>query len=107
MPLCVLRRAFRQFHLDEAVYRHRIEAQIAVESGSLEFLRNFVLREPAVTFLPFNGVPRADERLRAVPVSAQDLDPLKVVLGQLKGRQLSIAAEKFAEQLSGHLPELP
>ncbi len=93
-------------HLDEAIYRHRLDARIAVESGSLEFLRNFVLREDAVTFLPFSGVPRADERLRAVPVSAQDLDPLKVVLGQLKGRTLSIAAEKFAEQLSAHLPDL-
>lgn len=94
-------------HLDEAVYRHRLDADIAVESGSLEFLRNFVLGEAAVTFLPFSGVPRADQRLSAVPVSAQDLDPLKVVLGQLKGRTLSIAAEKFAEQLSGHLPDLP
>lgn len=91
-------------HLDEAIYRHRLEAEIAVESGSLEFLRNFVLRESAVTFLPFSGVPRADERLRAVPVSAQDLDPMKVVLGQLKGRTLSIAAEKFVEQLSANLP---
>lgn len=92
-------------HLDEALYRHRIEADIAVESGSLEFLRNFVLRESAVTFLPQSGVPRADERLRAVPISAQDLDSLKVVLGQLKGRTLSVAAEKFAEQLGGHLPD--
>ncbi|TFW29556.1 LysR family transcriptional regulator [Massilia horti] len=92
--------------LDEAIYRHQLQPEVAVESGSLEFLRNFVLRESAVTFLATSAVPRADERLCARPVSTLDIDPIKVVLGQLRGRTLSIAAEKFAEQLSNHLSDL-
>lgn len=93
--------------LDEAIYRLQLQAEIAVESDSLEFLRSFVVRESAVTFLPLSGVPGTDERICARPVSTQDIDHLRVVLGQLKGRVLSIAAEKFAEQLSRRLPDLP
>ncbi|AOI60665.1 LysR family transcriptional regulator [Burkholderia diffusa] len=93
--------------LDEATYRLQLQAEIAVESDSLEFLRSFVVRESAVTFLPLSGVPRADDRICALPISRQDIDHLRVVLGQLKGRTLSIAAEKFADQLSSHLANLP
>ncbi|RAR55373.1 DNA-binding transcriptional LysR family regulator [Paraburkholderia unamae] len=91
--------------LDEATWRLQLQPEIAVESDSLEFLRSFVVRESAVTFLPLSGVPRADERICGRPISTQDLDHLRVVLGQLKGRTLSIAAEKFAEQLNKHLPD--
>ncbi|HET9597595.1 MAG TPA: LysR substrate-binding domain-containing protein [Anaeromyxobacteraceae bacterium] len=93
--------------LDKALYRQQLQAEIAVEFGSLEFLRSFVVREPAVTFQPLSGVPRADARICARPISARDVDHLRVVLGQVKGRILSIAAEKFAEQLSSRLPDLP
>lgn len=93
--------------LDESIYQHQLQAEVAVESGSLEFLRSFVVRESAVTFLPLSGVPRADERICARPISTLDLDHIRVVLGQLKGRTLSIAAEKFADQLGSHLSDLP
>lgn len=93
--------------LDRAIYRRQIQAQIAVESDSLEFLRSFVVREPAVTFQPQSGVPRSDKRIVARPISTRDLDHIRVVLGQLRGRTLSIAAEKFAEQLSSRLPDWP
>lgn len=92
--------------LDESIYRRQLPVDIAVESGSLEFLRSFVVREAAVTFQPLSGVPRADERICARPISARDIDPIRVVLGQLRGRTLSIAAEKFADQLSSHLADL-
>lgn len=86
--------------LDEALYRHQLHPDVVVESGSFEFLRSFVVREPAVTFQPLSGVPRVNGRICARPISTQDLAPLRVVLGQLKGRTLSIAAVKFAEQLN-------
>jgi len=91
--------------LDEWIYRHQIQPEVAVESGSIEFLRNFVLRESAITFVALSGVPLGDKRICARPISTQDIDHIKVVLGKLKGRTLSIAAEKFAEQLSSHLPD--
>jgi len=92
--------------LNEAMYQQQLEAMIAVESGSLEFLRSFVLRESAVTFQPLSGIPRADERIRAIPISTEDIDPIRVVLAQLKGRVLSVAADKFVEQLGNHLSDL-
>lgn len=93
--------------LDEAIYRRQLLTNVAVESDSLEFLRSFVMRESAVTFQPLSGVPNADERICARPISTHDLDHLRVVLGQLRGRTLSIAAEKFVEQLGSRLPDLP
>lgn len=93
--------------LDQPIHRRQLHVNIAVESGSLEFLRGFVVRESAVTFQPFSGVPRADKRICARPISTRDVDHIRVVLGQLKGRTLSIAAEKFADQLISHLADLP
>jgi DNA-binding transcriptional LysR family regulator len=93
--------------LNAAIYRLQLHPDVAIESGSLEFLRSFVVRESVVTFQPLSGVPRVDERICAIPISTQDLDPIRVVLGQLKGRTLSIAAEKFADQLREHLLDLP
>ncbi|MBN3857874.1 LysR family transcriptional regulator [Paraburkholderia sp. Ac-20340] len=91
--------------LDEATWRLKLQAEIVVESDSLEFLRSFVVREAAVAFLPQSGVPPTDERICALPISDHDIDPLRVVLGQLRGRTLPIAAEKFAEQLDRRLPD--
>jgi hypothetical protein len=89
--------------LDEAIYRRQLAIDVPIESGSLEFLRSYVLREQAVTFQILSGVPRTDERICARPIDARDLAPIRIVLGQQKGRSLSIAAAKFADQLSNHL----
>lgn len=94
-------------YVDKAIYQRQLQPEIVVESGSLEFLRNFIVRELAVTFLPLSGVPRADERICARPLSIQDCEPIRLVLGQLRGRTLSIAVEKFVEQLNDHLTDLP
>jgi len=92
--------------IDEALYRCQLAPLIAVESGSLEFLRSFVVREQAVTFQPLSSVPVSDSRICARPLSKLDLDAMRVVLGQLKGRRLSIAAEGFADQLAAHLADM-
>ncbi|MET0679135.1 MAG: LysR family transcriptional regulator [Bradyrhizobium sp.] len=89
--------------LDVALSRRQITPNIQVESGSLEFLRNFVMREQAVTFHALSGVPREDRRIYARPIDARDIPPIQIVLGQLRGRVLSVAAAKFADQLSNHL----
>ncbi|MCY1443272.1 LysR substrate binding domain protein [compost metagenome] len=93
-------------HLNEALVKRQMSFDVAVESDSLEFLRNFVIRESAITFLPLSSIPRTDDRIRAFPISPLDLEPLRVVLAQLKGRTLSTAARKFAEQLMSHLADL-
>jgi DNA-binding transcriptional LysR family regulator len=94
--------AIRQL-LDVARTRRQIPANTQIESGSLEFLRNYVMREKAVTFQILSGIPREDRRIYARPIDTRDIAPIQIVLGQLRGRALSVAAAKFADQLSNHL----
>jgi len=92
--------------LDEAIYSRGLRVDIVVESGSLEFLRGLAAHESVVTFQPLTGVPRADARICARPIDIRDLAPIRVVLAQLRGRTLSIAAEKFVEQLASCLDDV-
>lgn len=89
--------------LDVARSRRQIAANMQIESGSFEFLRNYVMREQAVTFQILSGIPQEDSRIYARPIDLRDLAPIQIVLGQLRGRALSVAAAKFADQLSNHL----
>jgi DNA-binding transcriptional LysR family regulator len=91
-----------RLHLDQALARRGVELKCAVESGSLEFLRNLALREDVVSLQIPNGIPD-DPRLRSRPIDDRDLEPMTVVLAQLQGRMLSVAAAKFADQLAASL----
>ncbi|QTD94975.1 hypothetical protein [Burkholderia anthina] len=106
-PVALLHSSLAIRTLDEALYLRQLEPEIAVESGSLEFLRGFIVRKDAVTFLPLSGVPRVDDRICARPVSVQGLDALRVAPGQLRDRSPSIAAGTVADQPSSRLPGLP
>lgn len=89
-------------HIDYALARRGLELRSAVESGSLEFLRILMLREDLVTFQVSSGVPD-DPSLRSREIDARDLEPMTVVLAQLRGRSLPIAAAKFADRLAATL----
>ncbi|MBA9070564.1 DNA-binding transcriptional LysR family regulator [Methylobacterium sp. RAS18] len=89
-------------HIEQALARRGVEMRATVESGSLEFLRNVVLREDVVSFQVPSGIPD-DSRLRSRLIDARDLEPMSVVLAQLRGRLLPVAASKFADQLAARL----
>jgi DNA-binding transcriptional LysR family regulator len=89
-------------HIEQALARRGVEMRATVESGSLEFLRNVVLREDVVSFQVPSGIPD-DPRLRSRLIDARDLEPMSVVLAQLRGRLLPVAASKFADQLAARL----
>lgn len=89
-------------HIEHALARRGVEMRATVESGSLEFLRNVVLREDVVSFQVPGGIPN-DPRLRSRLIDARDLEPMSVVLAQLRGRLLPVAASKFADQLAARL----
>lgn len=89
-------------HIEHALARRGVEMRAAVESGSLEFLRNVVLREDVVSFQVPSGIPD-DLRLRSRLIDTRDLEPMSVVLAQLRGRLLPVAASKFADQLAARL----
>ena len=71
-----------------------------IESGSIEFLRNYVLAEKVVSFQIAVGIPPSTPRLVARPIDLRDIAPIEVVLGQSRGRILTIAAAKFVDQFS-------
>jgi DNA-binding transcriptional LysR family regulator len=83
--------------LDES--RKFAPLDIQIESGSLELLRNYVLRERLISFQIPIGIPSTPE-LYSRPIDERDLPPITVVLGQLRGRNLSVAAAKFADRIS-------
>ena len=89
--------------LDAALVRASLSAEIVVESGSLEFLRAYVQREAVISFQVISGIPARETGLVARQIDARDLAPMHIVLGQLRGRTLSVAAAKFADLLSNCL----
>jgi DNA-binding transcriptional LysR family regulator len=91
--------------LDRALVRRGLVPEVAIESASLEFLRNYVRQEEVISFQVPSGIPARDEGLFARPVDARDMDATDIVLGQLRGRMLSVAAAKFAHQVGGRLEQ--
>ena len=81
---------------------------VRVEANSFEFLRNYVAQTQAITLQIELGamVGMLDARLAARPVDDRDAPHGSLVLGQLRGRNLPVAAAKFAEQLSRRLNDL-
>lgn len=86
--------------LDEARARTLQPMDMRLESSSLELLRNYVLREQVISFQLSIGIPFSPPELHSVPIHEADLPHATVLLGQLRGRSLSVAASKFVDQLS-------
>lgn len=106
-PLALPERSYsgRQM-LDEAFARTTERLTPVIESNSFEFLRNYVRYEQGITFQIQIGAPdelRERHGLIARPVDLRDIKPASLAMGQLRGRTLSVAAAKFAEELGRHL----
>ncbi len=91
--------------LDDAAARLDLCFDIAAESNSFEMLRAMVLRAKLVSFQIEIGRPMedADLRLAARPIDAGDIPQAHLVLCQLRGRSLPVAAARFAEVLAAEL----
>ena len=88
--------------LAEATGTRSFPFEPAIESNSFEFLRNYVLLEQAVTFQIELGAPistGAGTGLVSRPVEPHDIRPGRLVFGKLRGRALTVASAKFADQL--------
>ncbi len=86
--------------LDAAFARMLMSPSVVVESGSFELLRNYTLLEHVISFQVLSGVPVGHDKLLYKPIDERDLGPVQIVLGQMRGRMLPVAAAKFADQLS-------
>jgi DNA-binding transcriptional LysR family regulator len=89
--------------LDAVLARTSSTMTVAVESGSLEFLRGYVRREHAISFQVTSGIPANQSGLCVRYIDERDVAPVQVVLGHLRGRALTVAAAKFADQVAGTL----
>ncbi|WP_439596962.1 LysR family transcriptional regulator [Falsiroseomonas sp.] len=81
--------------------RSAVPLQMVLESNSFELLRHYVRDTSAVTFqIEIGALPEGGAGLVAVPVDDQDLAHGPLVLAQLRGRALPVAAAAFAEHLA-------
>jgi len=108
-PLALLDRSFggRQI-ADGIIGGGSTRFDIRVEANSAEFLRNYVARTQAITLqIEFGALPdMLGEALVARPIDDREQMHGSLVLGQLRGRNLPIAAAKFANQLTRRLDAL-
>jgi DNA-binding transcriptional LysR family regulator len=103
-PIAVPNRSLAIRHiLDGVLARSSSTMTVAVESGSLEFLRNYVKQEHAIAFQVTSGIPANEVNLCARQVDERDVGLMQVILGRLRGRALTVAAAKFADQLASTL----
>jgi DNA-binding transcriptional LysR family regulator len=93
-------------HIEQSLARRGMPLEPTIESGSIEFLRNVVLRENALSLQSPSGIPD-DPNLVTRPIDARDLPLMTLLLAQKRGRVLSIAAAKFAHQLMQRLQNDP
>lgn len=91
--------------LDEAA--RRIDRSLApvVETDSFDLIRHYVIREAAVGFqIPLGlPAPQAGAQPGGVvfrPIARRDMPWGNLLLGQMRGRSLSVASSRFADQIA-------
>jgi DNA-binding transcriptional LysR family regulator len=88
--------------LDEVTARRELHLNMLAESNSFEMLRGLVFRCNMVSFQIEIGAPSGDLGIGLVgrPIDVRDVPTADLVLCQLRGRGLSVAAATFAEILA-------
>jgi DNA-binding transcriptional LysR family regulator len=94
--------------LESFFSRSSLTYRVVLESNSFELLMRFVQQEPAVTFQIALGTPSgmSTDGIVSRPIHEPGLAAADVVLGQLRGRILPVAAAKFASQMALSLDAL-
>jgi DNA-binding transcriptional LysR family regulator len=91
--------------LDEVTARRELRFNMSAESNSFEMLRGLVFRCNMISFQIEIGAPSGDLGMGLIgcPVDTRDVPTADLVLCQLRGRGLAVAAVTFAEILSRSL----
>ncbi len=93
--------------LDAAAKRIGRSLSPVIETESFELIRYYVRKERAIGFqvpIGLSGTQRAD--LSFCPISLRDMPPGSLLLGQMRGRVLSVATSRFADQVAVALDAL-
>ncbi len=88
--------------LDEVTTKRDLHFNILAESNSFEMLRGLVFRCNMISFQIEIGAPSSELGMNLVgrPVDTRDVPMADLVLCQLRGRNLSVAALTFADTLA-------
>ncbi len=91
--------------IDSFLTTSSVDLRIDVEANSFELLRGLVLEGDLVTFqVGIGAMPeRLEDGVVARPIDDADAAHGPLVLGQLRGRTLPVAAARFGEALSARL----
>ncbi|MDB5516007.1 MAG: LysR family transcriptional regulator [Tardiphaga sp.] len=94
--------------LDEIAARRDLRFNMVAESNSFEMLRGLVFRCNMISFQIEIGAPSGHlgKGLVGRPVDTRDVPTADLVLCQLRGRSLPVAAATFAELLAKSLNEM-
>jgi DNA-binding transcriptional LysR family regulator len=94
--------------LEEVMARRELHFNVLAESNSFEMLRGLVFRCNMISFQIEIGAPSGElgMDLTSCPIDTRDVPPADLVLCQLRGRGLSVAAATFAEKLAKSLQNL-
>jgi DNA-binding transcriptional LysR family regulator len=94
--------------LEEVMARRELHFNVLAESNSFEMLRGLVFRCNMISFQIEIGAPSGELGLglTSCPVDTRDVPPADLVLCQLRGRGLSVAAATFAEKIAKSLQDL-
>ena len=94
--------------LDEITTRRDLHLNMVAESNSFEMLRGLVFRCGMISFQIEIGAPTGNLGMGLVgrPIDTRDVPTADLVLCQLRGRTLPVAAATFAEVLSKSLNDL-
>ncbi|MEM5585644.1 MULTISPECIES: LysR family transcriptional regulator [unclassified Roseibium] len=97
-----------RYLLDLAVANMSQKMEPIAEADSFEFMRHYVQQEAAVGFqFPIGLNIFGDDRLTFRPLAREDVPYGNLTLMQMRGRTLSVASARFANQLAAALNSLP
>lgn len=86
--------------LERAVGRLSLRLAPVIEAESFEFMRYYVLQEQAVSFQIRIGLKdKEDSKTLVRRLSEDQVPPGRLFVGKLRGRELPVAAARFAEQI--------
>ena len=107
-PVALPDRGFGTRQLLEACLTSGTRWNVVLQTNSFELLRHYVRNGQALSFQFEIGIPPEDDRrgLAVRPVDDRDEAHAPLVLGQLRGRVLPVAAAVFAEQMARDLDML-
>lgn len=93
-----------RYLIDRALMAGANNMNMVIEADSFEFLRGLALYEDLITFhIPISLPRKPGAGLVYRPLDRSEVDPGRLSVGYLRGRNLPIAATKFLEQICHEL----